>query len=731
MIAFKEYCERMIAPMKKKVFLFLAIVAALALVFVACEEEPVSPTTDPVTETPTNAPTEDGTDAPTDIPTDDATHESTETPTEDVTDPVVPTGKYTVNWVVEGTVIATGYTDDETEEAGKPADPVKEATAQYTYAFTGWEKTTDGTTVTYTAQFSESVAIYTVTFVANGETVKTQEVAYGSAATAPDAPAVEGVWFAGWDGDYTNITSTTTVTAMYKENGQLNHVSNDELRVYSGTTEVGAAFAPGQFESWNRILTVEAGTFEFLYDWGWAAFASESFTYGYIINHGEPVWSDTYTVAIDSEAVAEAIAAFGPDGSRFGGSLSAAALRIGENHIRFAVKLDGGVVATIREYTVILTDPSIAEPDQPNVHEHSYTAIVTAPSCQAGGYTTYICGCGDTYTADETAIRGHEFYAGVCKGCGGALPTYTAWDADKAIVKHQSFDQLYIGTDAAVGNIFTPGQSANWNMIATVSASDSILTYWGWIGIVGDLGQFGYQIDCNQAVFSHSFTVPAGADVVGAAQGAGATAASRMSVAINLEGQTAGAHTVHVLYKDTSGNIVSLGNFKLLILDENGSKATAYYSASDLVAMGATNATVTAADGYAHVMSNGGVGSKDDAKFTFTSDGFSDLIVIKYKTNATSYGSNYDGYFYLNGNKFIGNRKNSDNWFEYYNDGEWHYLILNLRKNKAGGSTPANVDVNNGAALTTVEYVLFDYADNSSGKKTADEFIDIAYVAFY
>ena len=231
MIAFKEYCERMIAPMKKKVFLLLTIVAALALVFVACEEEPVSPATDPVTETPTDAPTEDGTDAPTDIPTDDVTHESTETPTEDVTDPVVPTGKYTVNWVVEGTVIATGYTDDETEEAGKPADPVKEATAQYTYAFTGWETTTDGTTVTYTAQFSESVAIYTVTFVANGETVKTQEVAYGSAATAPDAPDMEGVWFAGWDGDYTNITSTTTVTAMYKENGQLNHVSNDELRV--------------------------------------------------------------------------------------------------------------------------------------------------------------------------------------------------------------------------------------------------------------------------------------------------------------------------------------------------------------------------------------------------------------------------------------------------------------------------------------------------------------------
>ena len=81
-------------------------------------------------------------------------------------------------------------------------------------------------------------------------------------------------------------------------------------------------------------------------------------------------------------------------------------------------------------------------------------------------------------------------------------------------------------------------------------------------------------------------------------------------------------------------------------------------------------------------------------------------------------------YFLLNGNKFMGNRKNSDNWFEYYTDGEWHYLVLNLRKDK-------NIDVNAGAALTTVEYVIFDYAGNNSGKKTADEYIDIAYIAFY
>ena len=40
-------------------------------------------------------------------------------------------------------------------------------------------------------------------------------------------------------------------------------------------------------------------------------------------------------------------------------------------------------------------------------HEHSYEAVVTAPTCTEGGYTTYTCECGDSYIADETAALGH------------------------------------------------------------------------------------------------------------------------------------------------------------------------------------------------------------------------------------------------------------------------------------------------------------------------------------
>lgn len=40
-------------------------------------------------------------------------------------------------------------------------------------------------------------------------------------------------------------------------------------------------------------------------------------------------------------------------------------------------------------------------------HAHSYNTVVTDPTCTEDGYTTYTCGCGDTYVDDETDATGH------------------------------------------------------------------------------------------------------------------------------------------------------------------------------------------------------------------------------------------------------------------------------------------------------------------------------------
>ena len=53
-------------------------------------------------------------------------------------------------------------------------------------------------------------------------------------------------------------------------------------------------------------------------------------------------------------------------------------------------------------------------------HTHTYTAVVTAPTCTEDGYTTYTCTCGDSYTADPVASTGHSYMHIVTK------PTCTA-----------------------------------------------------------------------------------------------------------------------------------------------------------------------------------------------------------------------------------------------------------------------------------------------------------------
>ena len=44
--------------------------------------------------------------------------------------------------------------------------------------------------------------------------------------------------------------------------------------------------------------------------------------------------------------------------------------------------------------------------------------MVTAPTCEDPGYTTYTCFCGHSYVGDEVAATGHSYADGVCTKCG-------------------------------------------------------------------------------------------------------------------------------------------------------------------------------------------------------------------------------------------------------------------------------------------------------------------------
>ena len=92
-----------------------------------------------------------------------------------------------------------------------------------------------------------SANTYTVTFKDwNGTVLKTQQVQYGGAATAPANPTRTGYTFTGWDKAFTNVTANLVVTAQYVQNEPVSTpVPSDapQIVVESKTASAGSTVA--------------------------------------------------------------------------------------------------------------------------------------------------------------------------------------------------------------------------------------------------------------------------------------------------------------------------------------------------------------------------------------------------------------------------------------------------------------------------------------------------------
>ena len=165
--------------------------------------------------------------------------------------------------------------------------------------------------------------------------------------------------------------------------------------------------------------------------------------------------------------------------------------------------------------------------------------------------------------ADGTVVRMRaELTVGIEK---------TVWNGS-GIVNHQSFDQLYLGDGAADNStdtniFFAPGASASWDYVANVTDSVTTLTYWGWVGLFGEVGQFGYQINGGEAIFNDAWTHATEQGVIDAAVNGGADTGSRMKITIDVTGLT-GENTLTVLYKNAEGVCVVLSEIALNVVAE-------------------------------------------------------------------------------------------------------------------------------------------------------------------
>jgi len=170
--------------------------------------------------------------------------------------------KYTVTFVNWDDTVITTVQVEYGKGATAPQTPTKEGDAQYSYTFKAWDKDFSNITgnLTVKATYTQTVNKYTVTFKNwDGSEYNVQQVEYGSAAQAPEAPTREGYVFIGWDKEFTNITENTVVTAKF-----------DVVRaILKGTLtdwDNGLELTKSDGNWYTATLTLDAGTYEFKID---------------------------------------------------------------------------------------------------------------------------------------------------------------------------------------------------------------------------------------------------------------------------------------------------------------------------------------------------------------------------------------------------------------------------------------------------------------------------------
>ena len=88
------------------------------------------------------------------------------------------------------------------------------------YLFVGWDKDFSNITsdlVISAVYVADETGKHVVVFKSiNGSVLKAESVADGTNAVAPAAPVIEGYDFIGWDTDFSNVTTSLTITATYK-----------------------------------------------------------------------------------------------------------------------------------------------------------------------------------------------------------------------------------------------------------------------------------------------------------------------------------------------------------------------------------------------------------------------------------------------------------------------------------------------------------------------------------
>ncbi|MBO5935643.1 MAG: InlB B-repeat-containing protein, partial [Clostridia bacterium] len=211
--------------------------------------------------------------------------------------------KYTITWkndngsVIDTTEVAYGTVPTH-------ADATKAADAQYTYTFDKWSPELVAVTgeATYTATYKADVNYYTVTWIVDGQTVKTEEVAYGDVPSFGSEPTKEATaqytyTFAGWSPAVSSVTGKVTYTAQF--NSTVNKytvtwVDEDGTTILE--TDTGVEY--GTKPSFDKAEPTKTATAQYTYTFaGWAGLTDETTV------TGDVTFKATYTSTVNKYTV--------------------------------------------------------------------------------------------------------------------------------------------------------------------------------------------------------------------------------------------------------------------------------------------------------------------------------------------------------------------------------------------------------------------------------------------
>lgn len=161
-----------------------------------------------------------------------------------------------VNWTINSYTVTfmDGKTPLKTEKvqhgsaAPEPKVPEKDGKT-----FKGWDKPFDNVTSDLTINAVYDVDTFTVTFKDGDTVLSIQMVEYEAAATAPDTARLsppEGMHFAKWDKDFSKVTESIEVSAVYELNEYTVIFKNGETTLKTEMVKHGfAATAPNVYDT--------------------------------------------------------------------------------------------------------------------------------------------------------------------------------------------------------------------------------------------------------------------------------------------------------------------------------------------------------------------------------------------------------------------------------------------------------------------------------------------------